>query len=112
MYNIKTTHIELINIDEGNGIETEVKTSANVEDMSEVNKYIKNFISTFSEYADDGLVKIAVFHTDDYGKVDTRLFYTYQDGEMISFNKDRGCPRIQKPETTEEANSYETKANL
>ena len=103
MYNIKTTHFELINIDEGNGIETEVKTSANVEDMNEVNKYIKNFISTFSEYAEDDLVKIAVFHTDDYGKVDTRFFYTYQDGDMISFNKDRGSSRIQKSETQDNA---------
>lgn len=88
-YNIKTTHHEVIN-----NVLTEIKTDATVYEMNEVKDYIQEFIEQFTDYSDEGLIKVAVFHTDDYGKMDLRMFYTYKEKDMISFNKDHGRPKV------------------
>ncbi len=88
-YNIKTTHTEVI----GN-VETEIKTDAIVYEQKEVQDYISIFVSQFTEFADEGRIKIAVFVTNDYGTLEQRMFYTYEEGEMVSFNKDKGRPKM------------------
>lgn len=92
-YNIKTTHTEVI----GN-VPTEVKTDATVYEEKEVKAYINELVEQLTDYAEDGLIKIAVFHTNDGGIMDLRMFYTYKEKDMISFNKDHGRPKVLESE--------------
>lgn len=93
-YNIKTTHTEVVD-----NIETEIKTDATVYDHKEVQEYINVFVNQFTEFADEGRIKIAVFVTNDYGTLEQRMFYTYEEGDMVSFNKDKGKPKTQQEES-------------
>lgn len=99
-YNIKSTHCEVIC-----NTSTEIKTDATVYEMKDVNEYIQDFVEQFTDYSEEGKIKIAVFHKNDAGILVTRLFYTYQDKEMVSFNKDNCRQNSSEEKKTENKES-------
>ena len=94
MYDIRTFHHEQINF-----VETEIRTKAAVEKMEQVNSHVKHVVETMTGYSSDGEIKISVFHVHEQGQTDTRMFYTYRDRDLVSYNKDHG-----KPESDEAQN--------
>lgn len=88
-YRVNSRHNEEIG-----GKITEINSTVVINSMAEANSYLEQIVKTFTEYSENKVVRCVVLVLDDQDEVAARMFYNYENGELMSFNKDKGYGHV------------------